>query len=101
MAALLAEHHAETVSLGDLAKQVGLHPNHAMNLFREAFGMTMLDYLTQHRVAHAQRLLITGDLPILNVALEAGFSSVGHFYTVFKRSSGVPPKRYRTLHQGT
>lgn len=97
---LLAEQHSSPVELTRLAQQAGLHPNYAMNLFRESFGMTMVQYLTHHRVAHAQRLLISSDLSVLEVALDAGFSSVSHFYTMFKRSSGVSPRRYRTLHHG-
>lgn len=100
LAQLLAERHAEPTDLGELVADTGLHPNYAMTLFRETFGMTMLQYVTQHRVAHAQRLLITSELPILDLALEAGFGSIGHFYTVFKRSSGVSPRHYRALHQG-
>ncbi len=100
LAEVLADRHAEAVDLSTLVEVTGLHPNYAMALFRDTFGMTMLQYLTQHRVAHAQRLLITSELSILDVALESGFSSVGHFYNMFKRSSGVAPRQYRELHRG-
>lgn len=98
LAQLLAERHAEDLDLARVAREVGLHPNYAMNLFRAALGMTMLQYLTHHRVAHAQRLLITTELPIIDVAHEAGFGSVGHFYAVFKRESGMAPRTYRAQH---
>ena len=45
----------------------GLHPNYAMNLFRQTFGTTMTHFITEHRISHAQRLLVTTDEAILTV----------------------------------
>lgn len=98
LARLLAERHSEAVPLEQIAAEVGLNPSYAMTLFRRTLGLTMYEYLNQHRIAHAQRLLITSDLPILDVALEAGFGSLSRFYQAFKASSGYTPKAYRALH---
>jgi AraC-like DNA-binding protein len=95
MARFIAEHYTKLVSVAQVAEAVKLHPNYAMTLFRKYFGVTVLDYLTQYRVAHAQRLLLVSDKPVGEIALEAGFGSVSQFYTVFKKACGQPPKQYR------
>ena len=66
-----------------------------MRHFRKIAGMTLLDYITQHRVTCAQRLMITTDMKIIEIAHESGFSSQGQFYSCFKRLTGEAPARYR------
>ncbi len=95
MACFIAEHYTEPLHSDDIAAVVHLHPNYAMSLFRKHFGVTMMEYITQYRVAHAQRLLITSEANISAIALEAGFGSVSRFYTVFKAACGQQPGEYR------
>jgi len=73
----------------------GLHPNYAMNLFQKSFGTTLLNYVTQHRVSHAQRLLTTTDLIITEIALQSGFQSISRFNEAFSRMCGCSPREYR------
>src|SRR6202012_4816587 len=49
MAQMIARRYAEPLTIDMIAATVNLHPNYAMSLFRKAFGMTLIDYLTQHR----------------------------------------------------
>ncbi len=95
MTSLIAQHYAEPLTISDIAQAVGLHPNYAMTLFRKSCGMSLGECLTQQRLHHAQRLLVTSDAKILTIAMEAGFGSVSQFYSVFKRVCGGSPKTYR------
>jgi AraC-like DNA-binding protein len=72
-----------------------LHPHYAMTLFRRHTGLTLHQYITLQRVAHAQRLLATTRQPILDIGLESGFSSVSRFYKSFKAETGSSPRRFR------
>ncbi|HEY7419964.1 MAG TPA: helix-turn-helix domain-containing protein [Ktedonobacteraceae bacterium] len=96
MAEFIAAHYTESVHIEDIAEAVHLHPNYAMNLFRKRYGISIAAYITQHRMAHAQRLLITSDATISAIALEAGFGSVSRFYSVFKATYGYQPGEYRS-----
>lgn len=96
MALFMSRHFHEPITAADIARQVSLHPNYAMTVFRETFGLSLIDYLTQQRIAHAQQLLIVGDAPIADVALESGFSTLSRFYTAFRRLCGTSPGHYRT-----
>ncbi|GCE05940.1 helix-turn-helix domain-containing protein [Dictyobacter aurantiacus] len=95
MTCFIAEHYAEPLHTQDIADAAHLHPNYAMSLFRKHVGMSMLDYITRYRLAHAQRLLITTDANVSAIALAAGFGSVSRFYSIFKASCGLHPAEYR------
>lgn len=96
MARFIAAHYTELLLVEQIAQVVKLHPNYAMMIFRRHFNMSILDYLTQYRVAHAQRLLLVSDKPIKDIAFESGFGSISQFYAIFKKVCGQSPKQYRT-----
>lgn len=95
MALFIARHHTEALTVEAIAQTVNLHPNYAMHVFRQQLNISIGEYLTRHRVAHAQRLLLTTDQPVLDVALDAGFGSLSRFYAAFKRLCGQSPVQYR------
>lgn len=98
MACLIARQYAEPLSVEDIGKAVGLHPNYAMSLFKKAFGTTLIDYLTHHRISHAQRLLATTDEKIVDVAFSSGFNSISRFNETFRRACKCSPREYRVQH---
>jgi AraC-like DNA-binding protein len=95
MAAIIAQRYLEPIQIADIAEAVKLHPKYAMQTFKRTFGLSLIDYLTQHRLAHAQRLLVTTDLKVVDVAMEAGFGSLSRFYAVFMQEHGQTPRAYR------
>jgi AraC family transcriptional regulator, melibiose operon regulatory protein len=95
MASYIVEHYTRPLKIEQIARHVGLHTNYAMTVFRQAYGMTMNQYLIRYRVLHAQRLLATTDRKILDIALEAGFESLSGFYTAFENICEVTPRQYR------
>jgi AraC-like DNA-binding protein len=98
MACFIAQNYTQKLSVQQVGEFVNLHPNYAMNLFQKTFGTTLINYLTQHRVSHAQRLLSTTDLPITEIALQSGFLSISRFNDAFCRSCGCSPREYRKSH---
>ena len=95
----IAEHFREPLAVADIAAAARLHPNYAMAQFRRVVCTTVVDYLTQRRLAEARRLLITTDLPVGRVAADSGFGSVSRFYTAFTAACGVPPATFRREHR--
>jgi len=95
MAAWISEHAGEDVRVADVASHVHLAPQHAMTVFRRALGITIGEYLAQCRVARAQQLLLTTDLPVPEVGHAAGFRSQSQFYARFRDRCGEPPAAYR------
>ena len=95
MARCMAERFHENLSVADIAAAAKIHPNYAMPLFRKHCGVTIRDYLLQYRITHAQRLLLTTDDKIIDVALASGFSSQSSFYSAFVRLVNDTPQAFR------
>jgi AraC-like DNA-binding protein len=66
---------------------------------RRVFGLTTGQWVLKSRISHASAILIETDLPIADVALEAGYADQSSFTRQFRRSTGVSPSEYRRLRQ--
>lgn len=95
MTRFVAEQYRAAISVEDIARAAGVHPKYAMRLFRRTCGITLLQYLTQHRVRHAQRMLSTENADMYEIAQSVGFGSTSRFREVFKHVCGVSPRAYR------
>ncbi|MCX8157924.1 MAG: helix-turn-helix domain-containing protein [Verrucomicrobiae bacterium] len=101
IAAFIAQHYTQPLTLEDISRHVNLHPNYIIGVFRRVFGTTPLEYILQHRLSHAQRLLATTDDLILEIALNSGFGSLSRFNEAFRRAFGCTPREYRRRHRVT
>ena len=99
MACFIAQNYTERLTVEQIGEFVKLHPNYAMNLFQKTFGTTLINYLTQHRISHAQRLLATTDQTVTDIAFESGFHSISRFNDAFRRACGCSPREYRRSHE--
>ena len=95
MAQFLTSHATGPVTASAVGAVVGLHPNYAMTLFKEALGMTPGEYLTRYRLYLAQAMLLTGGDDVTSIAFDSGFGSVSRFHDAFRRRFGISPHRFR------
>lgn len=95
IACYIARNYHKPLTAQSIAQAVGVHPNYAMNLFRQTFNTTITSFITEHRISHAQRLLATKDDSILSIAMAAGFQSLSRFNEAFKAVCGCSPREYR------
>jgi AraC family transcriptional regulator, melibiose operon regulatory protein len=95
MVRFMTERSHESLTVPQIAKAAGLTPEYAMRIFRDAWGVTIWNFLLQLRVSHAQRLLLSADLRVLDIAHACGFDSLSRFYVAFQRQCKCPPLAYR------
>lgn len=95
MAGYIARNFKTRLLIQEIADSVDLHPDYAATLFRKTFGTTLNSLITRHRVAEAQRLLVTSNEQIINVALSSGFDSLSRFNRAFKQVTGTTPSKFR------
>jgi AraC-like DNA-binding protein/quercetin dioxygenase-like cupin family protein len=95
MAAYIAHSYTDPITIEQVARHVDLHPKYAMTIFRQRLGLTLVDYITRHRVSHAQRLLATTDTSILDIAFDSGFGSASRFYEAFADVCDQSPRDFR------
>lgn len=93
----LSFHIGEPLSVADMANRANLSPSRFGVLFREHFGLSPHQYFLRLRIAHAQELLHSTDLPLREIAEYCGFADVHHFSKAFKRIVQIPPGAYRRL----
>ncbi|MBR2948761.1 MAG: AraC family transcriptional regulator [Lachnospiraceae bacterium] len=95
IAQYISEHFREPLTLGILAQKLGLSKYHLSHLFSEKIGQSFLSYLSGIRLSYACSRLSETDLPITEIAEDAGFESQSTFFRVFKNQLGVTPLKYR------
>jgi AraC family transcriptional regulator len=87
----IEEHLDQNLSLAQLAGVAGVSASHLKTLFKQATGLPVHEYVIQRRVERAKALLLSGELPASQVALEAGFAHQSHMARCMKRVLGVTP----------
>jgi AraC family transcriptional regulator len=88
-----------SLSLADIAASCGLSPSHFARRFKSTMGVPPHQYLVQMRIERAKRLL-KADMPIVQIALECGFTHQEHLTSVFRRGTGLTPAVFRKAAQG-
>jgi transcriptional regulator GlxA family with amidase domain len=91
----MSEWRGRTVVVADLAARLNLSESRLRTLFKEAAGIPLGSYIQNHRINRAMGLLRTTNLPIGEIAEEAGFGSPQSFSRVVKRATGQSPRAYR------
>ncbi len=86
---------SEPISLADIAAAAGLSRMHFAAQFRVATGLRPHEFLLRKRIEHAQKLLLTTRMPLVEIALDTGFKTQAHFTTVFVRLVGETPNVWR------
>jgi AraC-like DNA-binding protein len=99
MAQYVAQNYTAPICIADIAEFVELHPDYAATLFKKTFGTTLNRFLVDHRIQHAQRMLVTSDESVLQVALDSGFNSLSRFNAAFKDLCGSTPRQFRKTHR--
>ncbi len=89
------EHVARDLSLAELASVAAVSPSHFKVRFRESMGVAVHQYVIGARVERAIDLLIRTNLPIVQVALQSGFSNQSHLSRHMRRLHGITPAHVR------
>lgn len=95
MAVFIASNYNGDIRISDISQSVGLHPDYANRLFKKSFGQTIKDFLTEQRIMHAQRLLLSTNQKVIEIALASGFNSLSRFNASFLALCNTTPKEYR------
>jgi AraC family transcriptional regulator len=94
---LLHDRFSENLSLGEVAKAVGIHPVHLARAFRKQYGCTLGDYIRRLRVEFACRKLSASETPLAQIAILCGFSDQSHFTNSFRRQMRMTPGEFRRI----
>ena len=82
-------------TLATLAAGCGVGRFQFLRQFRDTTGLTPYAFVRRARLRDAARLLLTTDLAVGRVALEAGFGDLSTFNAAFHAQFGTPPRALR------
>jgi len=95
VSAIIESRFAEPVTAGGLAREVGRSQNYIARAFRRRFGMSVPGYVVRRRMAHAQHLLESTDLPVSLIGREVGVADPHYFNKLVRRFLGASPTNLR------
>jgi len=96
----IEENYGQSISLNDMSEVAGVTPQHLCRLFRKAFNMRPVEYLTMLRLKKAKELLVNPDNLTLNeIGKLTGFNDTSYFCSVFKRYEGVTALEFKRMHK--
>ncbi len=88
------ERHGQ-ISLEELGTHFGRSRSHISHLFNERCSMTLRAYCNELKLNYAKKLLTTTEVPITEIALDAGYNDVSYFIVLFKERFGQTPLQFR------
>ena len=95
--ALLHFREPQQLALGptELIRLTGRSREHVNRLIRQYYGKTTTELVQELRLEYARRELLMTNRPIMEIALDCGWSNLGYFYRLFRAYFGVTPRRFR------
>jgi AraC-like DNA-binding protein len=91
----------DNISIGTLATKLGIPEYRLRRLINQRLGYRNFNvFLNNHRIEEAKAALADpsqAEVPVITIAMDAGFQSLGPFNRAFKATTGVTPTEYRRL----
>lgn len=91
---------SKKISLEDVAKHVYLSRSYLSSIFKEETGQSLFSYINQVRVEKSKLYLLDNNVSLVDVAALCGFEDQSYFTKVFKKETGLSPKKYRDSRGG-
>lgn len=91
----LSQHVKDKISLDELCKRFNCGKFNLLRQFKQYTGVSPINYLIALRIQKAKELMISTDLPLVQIALESGFYDQSHFSNCFVKLVGLTPGEYR------
>ena len=89
-------HMHDPIRIGDIAEELFINENYLSTLFKKETGTTILQYIVNQKIEIAKDLLKYSEFSISEISNYLAFSSQSHFNRIFKKTTGLTPRQYKT-----
>ncbi|SDS30248.1 AraC-type DNA-binding protein [Paenibacillaceae bacterium GAS479] len=93
--AFMEANYGSSLSITDIAEQVGVSSGHLSRTFKAETGKSMLEYLTEFRINKSKELLSSRNDSLYEIGQSVGYNDVQSFIRFFKKYEGMTPGEYR------
>ncbi|MEK4043021.1 helix-turn-helix domain-containing protein [Paenibacillus sp. FSL H8-0048] len=91
----IEQHYREDLSISLLAAEAGTSIRHFIRLFKQTYGLSAIEYLTEYRIRQARRLMLPQtNYELKDIAAYVGYKDVPYFRRKFKQITGVAPATF-------
>lgn len=87
-----------TLCIDSMAQQLCTNRTYFCRMMKAEFNCTFGELLANHRVEYAKRLLMESDAPMMDIALQSGFTTEKSLTRRFTQIYGVTPHKWREQH---
>ncbi len=82
----------------EIAKKCNMSYSYFSRSFKKFMGVSFSEYVNHTRINEAQKLLISSDKSVSEIAQALGFSSASHFIRTFKNCKGCTPNQFKKVY---
>ena len=93
------ENYASDCTLSEIADRIHLNVSYLSTLFKTKTGIGFAQYLLNHRMSAAKKLLKETNKTVEAISEEVGYSDLKNFRKQFKDTVGITPNKFRSLYQ--
>lgn len=91
----IEQHYREELSISLLAGEAGISVRHFIRLFKQKYGLSAIEYLTEYRIRQARSLMLPHtNYELKDIAAYVGYKDVPYFRRKFKQITGVAPATF-------
>lgn len=81
--------------VSEYAGELGVSPNHLNRVVKAGTGRSAGEWIDISRLALSKLLLRQSDMPVIDIAVRAGFDDQSYFSRFFKKQTGMTPSEFR------
>ncbi len=90
------DHFSDDITLEFISNKFFISTHYFSRIFKKITGVSFIEYLNNVRTKSSQKLLVSTNLSISEIAARVGYKSNTHFGRIFKKTIGISPSEYRT-----
>ncbi len=90
----LSKNYTQSINAESLAVHFGYSRSRFSHLFKSNIGVSIPRYINILRCRDAAKVLVETDMPVVDVAINAGFNNAHTFYVAFRELYGMTPGDY-------
>ena len=95
------QHYREELRLTQVADIAGMSASAFSRFFKLHTGRNLSEYIIDHRLGYASRMLVDSTHSIAEISYSCGFNNLSNFNRIFKKRKGCSPSEFRENYHKT